>query len=31
MDKIGAVEMGTHRFFENGSPVASGEAEFVHL
>lgn len=31
MNNIGAVEMGTHRFFENGSSTASGEAEFVHL
>lgn len=28
---LGAVEMGTHRFFENGSPTPSGEADFVHL
>jgi hypothetical protein len=31
MKGIGAVEMGTHRFFENGSSTASGEADFVHL
>ncbi len=31
MKGIGAVEMGSHRFFENRSPTASGEADFVHL
>ena len=31
MKGLGAVEMGTHRFFENGSPTPSGEADFVHL
>lgn len=31
MKSLGAVEMGTHRFFENGNPVPSGEADFVHL
>ena len=31
MDNLGAIEMGRHRFFENGSPTASGEADFVQL
>ncbi len=31
MKGIGAIEMGSHRFFENGNPVASGEADFVQL
>ncbi len=31
MKDIGAVEMGSHRFFETGNPVATGEADFVHL
>ncbi len=31
MKGIGAIEMGAHRFFENGNPVASGEADFTML
>ncbi len=31
MKGLGAIEMGTHRFFENGSPTASGEADFAQL
>ena len=31
MDNLGAIEIGTHRFFENGNPVATGEAEFTML
>ncbi len=31
MDNIGAIEMGSHRFFETGNPVATGEADFSML
>ncbi len=31
MDNLGAIEVGTHRFFENGSPNPSGEAQFTML
>lgn len=31
MKNIGAIEIGSHRFFENGNPVATGEAEFTML
>ncbi len=31
MKGIGAIEIGTHRFFENGNPTASGVAEFTML
>ena len=31
MKGIGAIEIGTHRFFENRNPVASGEAAFTML
>ncbi len=31
MKNLGAIEIGTHRFFENGNPTASGEAEFTML
>ena len=31
MKGLGAIEIGTHRFFENGSPTASGVAEFTML
>lgn len=31
MKGIGAIEIGAHRFFETGNPVATGEAEFTML